>query len=388
MDGSIRQRRGIGPVIGWAAALSAVACGGPADRAAPARELALIEVARIDGGARVGDAGFGRIADIEIGPDGTVYVLDALNREVHAYDTLGTRLHSFGRRGSGPGELEQPNALFLGSDGRLWVVDPGNGRYTLFGGTGALVDTYRSPDVDVLYPLAVGHTAGGSLHTVALEFGRLEQPNAVLVESEAGDGAVRTLRRIDLPSVSWPPPFEHSGGGMMMVLAVPFAPEPAFQIDGAGRLWYASGGEPWVHRLAADGRPEQSYGRDFTAPPVTAAERQAALADGSVDELRAAAGPAGIAELERRIPATKPHLRGFFVDDAGNVWIMRTPASGEAVASPPIELYDADGRPAGIARAPLEAEPRPRARSGLIAGVVRDGLGIESVVVYRIEPGS
>jgi sugar lactone lactonase YvrE len=372
---------------GTAAAIIALAaCGGDgSEQAGPPLELELVEVARIDGEDAVGGGGFGRIVALEIGSDGTVYVADALNRVVHAFDGRGSTQRVFGGRGGGPGELEEPTAMFLGADGHLWVVDAGNARYTVFDAAGGLVGTYRGPDPSVFYPLAVG-LAGGVVRTVALEFGRLEQPSALLVEHapSGGGGGGGEVRRTGLPLAPLSPAFEHRGGGAMIMIPIPFGPEPAFQIDGQGRLWYASGADPWVQRVSPDGAVAQQYGRDFEAQPVTRADREAALEDPDVAELRAAAGAAGIEELTARIPERKPHLRGFFVDDEGRVWIMPTQGRDAGPAAATVELYAPDGTPLGVARVAVEPEPRPRVRGGLLAGVVRDELGVESVVLYRM----
>jgi hypothetical protein len=356
--------------------------GGTADPPTAAAEVELVEIARFDGGPE----GFGRITDLVIGEEGTVYVLDGLNRVVYAFGAGGALPGRFGGRGGGPGELEQPTALFRGPDGNLWVVDAGNARFTVFEPGGGLVGSYPSADPQLMHPLAIGTSGAGHLLTVALAFGRLEAPEAVLLESALEGGELRTVRQSALPFVSWSPPFAQQGDGMLLVVPVPFSPEPAFQVDAEGRLWYASGSDPWVHRWAPDHGIERSWGRTADALPVTAAERRAALEAPDFAEFRAAAGPAGIAALTAQIPATKPHVRGFFVGDDGTVWIMR-PAHADADGSPPpLDVYDAAGAHIGVARVELEAEPRPHLRGGLLAGVVRDEFGVETVVVYRLPP--
>jgi hypothetical protein len=358
------------------------ACGGPAaDRAAPPIEL--VELARIDGGR----AGFAAIAALEIDAAGAIYVLDRMDRLVHVFSDRGEPLRTFGGPGRGPGELQEPTALLWGPDGRLWVADPGNGRFAVFDESGGPIATHRSTEGDILHPLAIGATDAGRLFTVTFEFGRLEQPSAILVESELSDGVVRLLRQVELPFVSWPAPFEQVGEGVMMVVPVPFAPEPAFQIDGRGGVWYASTADPWVQRWTPEGGAERRFGQEFAPQPVTAADRRRALDGPELEGLRAAGGAAAITRLEERIPAVKPHLRGFFVDDEANVWIMRTPSPDSGEASR-IDVYGSGGTLRGSAHARLEVEPRPRVRGGLLAAVVRDELGVESVVVYRVGPGN
>lgn len=78
----------------------------------------------------------------------------------------------------------------------------------------------------------------------------------------------------------------------------------------------------------------------------------------------------------------KPHLHAFFIADEQNVWIMRTPRSlGDA---PLVDVYDASGTLVAVTRVAREPASVPRARGGLLAGVVRDELGVESVALFRI----
>lgn len=119
---------------------------------------------------------------------------------------------------------------------------------------------------------------------------------------------------------------------------------------------------------------------------MTRPELREVLEREDVEELRSAAGPETVAEFTALIPDIKPYLRGFFFDGEKNVWVIRTgeDGSGDATRTREMDVYDPDGTLVAVARARLEPEPRPRVRDGLLAGVVRDELGTESVALYRI----
>jgi eukaryotic-like serine/threonine-protein kinase len=65
-------------------------------------------------------------ASIDVGPDGTVYVLDSETHKVQRFDADGGFLMAFGGRGAGQGAFSDPRAITVGPDGRVYVLDYGN----------------------------------------------------------------------------------------------------------------------------------------------------------------------------------------------------------------------------------------------------------------------
>ena len=47
-----------------------------------------------------------------------------------------------------------------------------------------------------------------------------------------------------------------------------------------------------------------------------------------------------------------------------------------------MDIYNLSGTLMAVAHRALESDPRPRVRDGMLAGVVRDELGVESVALY------
>jgi len=82
--------------------------------------------------------------DVDCDAYGNVYVLDAGNYRVQKYDVKGNFLLSMGRRGQGPGELENPRYLQIDSDGRIHVVDWSNHRVEVFETNGKALYSYRA----------------------------------------------------------------------------------------------------------------------------------------------------------------------------------------------------------------------------------------------------
>lgn len=329
-------------------------------------------------GTSTGDGpnAFGRIGDIEVGDDRSVYVLDQLNRVVQVFDEHGTHLRSIGREGRGPGEFANPVALSWDPEGRLWVVDPGNSRYSVFSAEGELITTYPRPAEGVVGDWPGGFSPDGRLYDVTFEL-TPEGPAEVLVEYEAGGEEV-TSQRIELPDLERTTFPSANRPGTMIMEEVPFASQPIWRIGPDGNLWYARTGEPWVYRRSLEDATEQRFGRDFEAPPVSNEERQEAIA-----ALAKFIETAGDVDLSV-IPDTKPHLRGFFFDDEQNVWIMRSSDDDPGDDGWPMDVWDLEGNLLGTARGALESMPWPRVGDGLVAGVLRTDLGIESVRLYEV----
>ena len=76
---------------------------------------------------------FGRIRDLAVGPDGSVYVLDDLTYVLRWFDAGGTYLGEAGRQGQGPGEFSAPFSVAVDADGLVHVLDPRNRRISVFG---------------------------------------------------------------------------------------------------------------------------------------------------------------------------------------------------------------------------------------------------------------
>lgn len=351
-------------------------------------ELDLELVVHVDPEARTDSTPlFGRIVALEVGSDGSVFVLDAMNHRVSAFDSTGRFLRAFGRRGQGPGEMVDPIAMFHGPEGDLWIVDAGLGRVTVFTTTGDLVGTRRAVGPRPLDPPRFGFSASGHLVSIGINFqgGSLERPEAIFVEAEIDDESVRQVRQEALPFVQWPDVFEYRDSEVSLMIPVPFSPEPQFAIDPRGRLWYADPTDGTVSLRVGPDRWDRRLGSEFAPVPVREADIERALRDSrDVEELRAVAGDAGIERLTNRIPEVKPRVGAFFFDDGGRVWILRPPVSRGAPS--PVEVYASDGGLLATGTLRLAARPHPRVRGDVLVGVARDGFDQETIMVYRI-PG-
>jgi hypothetical protein len=133
---------GITPrVLALAALTMLAACGREDAGSASDRVLAAADsvVLQEGDGAFIGSAGH-----LAAGPDGTVFVSDAMNAVVLRFGRDGRLVGSYGGRGSGPGEMETPVAAAVAGDSLLVVSDWGHSRLHVFSlATGRRVASVR-----------------------------------------------------------------------------------------------------------------------------------------------------------------------------------------------------------------------------------------------------
>jgi DNA-binding beta-propeller fold protein YncE len=99
------------------------------------------------GTAGGGSAGEGFMApnDVAVAPDGTIYVAEGhggASSRIAVFDKAGTYLREIGRKGSGPGEFDQPHALAFDSRGRLFVGDRSNNRIQVLDQDGRVLEAW------------------------------------------------------------------------------------------------------------------------------------------------------------------------------------------------------------------------------------------------------
>jgi DNA-binding beta-propeller fold protein YncE len=166
-----------------------------------------------------------RPTGVALGSEGDLYVVSVDGSQVERFRLDGSPVASFGNFGSGPGELNWPVALAVHANGDVLVVDQRNERIQRYTATGAFLQTYatRGPHGGPLrYPDAIATSPDGTFYVLELD---ISPPRVTRL---ALDGA-------------WLGSWSHDGAHGLTAIAV----------DSVGGVWVAGGTA--VRRHSPDG---------------------------------------------------------------------------------------------------------------------------------------
>ncbi len=83
--------------------------------------------------------GYDREVLVSVDSNGNVYILDIKNNVIHKYAPSGEKLVSFGKYGSGNGEIDNANDMIIDKENNIFVADKGNNRVLRFDTNGNFV---------------------------------------------------------------------------------------------------------------------------------------------------------------------------------------------------------------------------------------------------------
>lgn len=162
-----------------------------------------------------------------------------------------------------------------------------------------------------------------------------------------------------------------------MSIPVPFTPRLVWHFEPHGALWTAITGDYRITRIDINGDTTRIVERDFRNIPVSAADREDALA--AFDWSTAQGGKVDRA----RIPSTKPAIHSLFTDPDGYLGVQ--PVTTAEEEGQIVDLFDPDGRYLGELRLPFKLGYF----SPLIVGdrlytITQDEMEVQYVVRARI----
>lgn len=290
--------------------------------------------------------------DLALTEDGTLLVSESNDAHVKVFDATGRYLRRIGRNGDGPGEFR---VAFLAARGdTLLVQDPQTARASTFrisDGTflGARPTTccyWQSLGVDGAGRaiLPANHSPGDSASRSATAWVRLGFGGTDADTVFVWQGRQRSTE-----------PYWQVGDGktLQMRMPVPYAPREAETVDQRGG-WVTAWTGDYLLRATRTGNDTVAlFGRPFTAPPVSAAEktrlvetRVAAMSDGGrVPEAMLRAGM-----TPDKIPDRRPAFESLMGDATGRIWVPRLLDDSASVVE--FDLFGADRRWLDVVRIP------------------------------------
>ena len=114
------------------------------------------------GSSGTGNGQFSGLSNIAVGPDGSIYTLEATNNRVQKFDSAGVYVTKWGSTGTGDGQFSGPFGLGIDAAGNIYVADTENDRVQKFDSAGTFL-------------LKFGTVGSGN--------GQLNSPNGVAVDS-------------------------------------------------------------------------------------------------------------------------------------------------------------------------------------------------------------
>ena len=333
----------------------------------------LVEDLRLGSAEAEGPTLFGEVAAVEVDPLGRIWVLERHAKELRVFGPDGAHVRTIGRQGAGPGEFRDPIGLAWAPDGTLWVADPGNARFTVFDTAGALVGSRARRVGGYAMPWRGGFGPGGSMCEVVTVV-RGQEPELAVVRF---DTAVQPVDTFPLPPQRTAQ-FELRSANGFIAAAVPFTPGLVMALDPRGFLWTGLNDRYRFVQHRLEGDTVRIVERQAAPVPVSAAERDQAVAGmkwftdqgGRVDP--------------GRIPGTKPAYTQIIPAAGGSTWVRPALPAGETGTA--FDVFDAAGRYQGRVRLPggMDAFPIPIHRGGALYGVASDSLDVPYVVRARI----
>ncbi len=335
-------------------------------------------------GANPGDYEFQGINVGRLFPDGSAVVADRENNELVVLSPDGATHEVLARRGEGPGEVIYPYSMFVLGQDSVLVPDRRQSRLTLFVGDSVarIASLPRSSSLGVAgigssgTLMMMNRTPSGSWFDIEEEW---LAGHMTLFDIETG--ALDTIASYD----HWP----RERSGLMNPIIRPVGSVTV----AAGRFVQTRSDRPEITWRLPDGtveqivrwQPEPPLLTDELLEPVEAYNRMIGWLNYGVSEARLEEiVQEDMARYRAMIGQPTPLFGSPFADADGNVWLPSyRPAYPEEGS--PYTVISPDGAWLGQ----VETPPRFRildVTGGLVLGVLRDEVDVESVVVYELSP--
>jgi hypothetical protein len=317
-------------------------------------------------------------AVINLGAAGLI-VADASIPNLKYFDSNGRFIRSVGRRGQGPSDFGDITRAWATRAGNVAVYSSRNGRVSIFGQTGDLIETITLPS-RASYSMPFGDLPQGGYVTASPRMSILGgEPGTVLQDTQ--DFALRTSTGAvvrDFVAVPGQQRLVYAfDAGSIRYPFVPFIPRPSAATAADG-VYVGSGVEPEFRFYAYDGTLRRIVRWSAADSQLDDRHRQA-YAD---SVLRAPGSQRSLAGWRRFLadveyPPRMPAFQRLAIDPLGYVWTQRY--SDRNVW----DVFGSDGGWLGAITFP-DGMTVSEVGDDHVTGVHRDSDGVERAVILRL----
>jgi hypothetical protein len=314
-----------------------------------------------------GPATFGSITAVGIGPHGLLYALDGQAQEIRVFSRDGRFVRTIGRRGSGPGELQGALGFSWDPAGRLWVIDAGNGRYSVFDSTGAFLESHSRP-LGVVHPWLGGFDSAGDLYDVSPGVTARRWPRFTYYRLAPPYDSLERL-----PPLVYPHPLQP-----VPRAAFDLVPRLTFAFGASGHLWFGATDAYRIYERTPVGDTTRIVELSRPPSPLSAAEKDSVMAEARREHF-----PPSVFERSD-LPDTRPYMDRIVIGHRGRIWVVTNASAARAS----FDVFDPSGRYLGSLESPvpISALPPPVVDGDTLAGVAADSLGVPYLVLAAVSP--
>lgn len=336
----------------------------------------------------------GGIRELE---DGRVLVSDALEEKLYVLDPELQGAETISRKGQGPDEYRQPDALFAWPGDSTLMVDLGNGRMTVIGSDyefGRTVPVVQQEAMGLQIIIPEGVDGAGYLYYEPRGDGMIRDSADIVRWRSDSEVEAEPVVRVKLRDVT-----ERTSGGAnemrQEVRPVPLSPEDGWSVGPDGSVAVVRAGDYHVDWVRPDGSVVSGSPVAFDPVSVKTADKEAWAEDLAANGMmmmvsnengrmnarmrRGGGRTPGVDGFEW--PEVKPPFapESVRVDPAGYVWVERHVPAGE---SPVLDVFDGEGARVASVAIPVRSSLRAFG-DGTLYVTRRDELGFQWLERYE-----
>ncbi len=276
---------------------------------------------------------FGMVQEVLVDDEHNSYLLDQQLHEIKVFDAQGKYLRTIGRKGEGPGEFNNPNAMFFLPDSRIGVSQMMPGRIAVLDEQGQGLNDYPIPGEGGFALVAQVESAGDRVvmqETVgSFESGEVRNINRLLALDDTGKQLLIYGEEVKEMNVS---------GGRMRISMGDESYAREWTVGPQGRVFSVNERSGYkIHVYGLDGTVERIIERDYE--PLAFTDKEKEQRKKRMDENSQARGM----DIDADLPDYKPDIENLFVRPNGELWVRTSRSRGEDGGLGSFDVFDAQG---------------------------------------------